>query len=314
MLRVLCRTLATAVLAFIAIPSAHAQTEGLPMGWGWATTSAGELQFTFEAFDVMDGVVVQIEVGRAEHRFTRSQMPMGDVWAVTVDEPSRSADISVRIDANFAGEAGYLSEEFAMEVLADMDFTVDLDSFDEGSRRFVMTMSQPAGHVELIVRGDSGRIIAERVVQFDGDSPGTPLEVTWSQANESILTLDVKAVGNTGEWSSQQFVPWNVELDPVFILFASGSAEIPDSGVEVLGERLREILATEERIREWVTIKLYVAGYTDTVGNGSDNQGLSESRAQALGEFFRERGVNFEIFYQGFGESALAVPTADSVD
>jgi outer membrane protein OmpA-like peptidoglycan-associated protein len=61
-------------------------------------------------------------------------------------------------------------------------------------------------------------------------------------------------------------------------------------------------------------LKLYIGGFTDTVGNASDNLKLSLTRAKSIAAYFRDKGIRGQIFYAGFGEKHLAVPTADSVD
>lgn len=305
---------ASVVALFVAAP-AHAQVEGLPIGWAWSSTT-DEITITLEAYDTMSDLelVITRAHDRHRHRFTRGSMDNGDVWSVDIPMPSRTTELGIRIDADYAGEAGYFEDAFEMTVFREMDFEVDLDSFDADGRSFTMTMTQPAERVELTVRGDTGNIVAERVIPFEGEPAGTPLEVSWTQPPGEILTIDVKAVGTSGAWSSRQYVPWEVEFDAVFVHFASGSSEIPESDMPVLRARLAEILTTAERVSEWVEVKLYIAGYTDTVGSPADNQRLSESRARAIGEFFRAEGVSFPIFVQGFGESALAVQTADNVD
>ena len=41
---------------------------------------------------------------------------------------------------------------------------------------------------------------------------------------------------------------------------------------------------------------------------------LDAQRAEAIARYFKAHGVTVPIYYQGFGEDALAVPTADAVD
>ena len=53
---------------------------------------------------------------------------------------------------------------------------------------------------------------------------------------------------------------------------------------------------------------------TDTVGDASYNLLLSRQRAQAIAKWFRQRGLKIPIGYEGFGETALLVKTADEVD
>jgi len=70
---------------------------------------------------------------------------------------------------------------------------------------------------------------------------------------------------------------------------------------------IREALRTFDDI----SIELYIAGYTDTVGSKQANLELSERRAKAIAQWFRQNGIKIPVYYQGFGESVLAVPTPD---
>ena len=72
-----------------------------------------------------------------------------------------------------------------------------------------------------------------------------------------------------------------------------------------------ELSADAEQVLE---IKLFIGGYTDTVSDRSYNQGLSERRAKSISNYFRAKGFSLPVYYQGFGEDALAVETDDSVD
>ena len=65
---------------------------------------------------------------------------------------------------------------------------------------------------------------------------------------------------------------------------------------------------------QWVQCSLYISGYTDTVGDSASNQSLSQRRALALAQYFADQGATFPVYYQGYGERVLAVPTEDSVD
>ena len=309
------RAHAAAALAAALCIASPAFADGLPIGWGWST-STSDMTIQVEAFDVMESIEVNVRRHSDGRNFEcrLGDMQLGDVEPCTLPAPDRTSEYTITIEGRFAGQPGSTEDVFEVPVSIGMEFEVDTDSFDADARRFVMTMNQPAGSVELTVRSDSGSVLAERVVEFDGEPAGTPLTVEWSQGPGTILTVDVKAVGVGGSWSSRQYIPWKVEFDAAHVSFASGSAEIPATDVPMLRERLAEIRETAAQVEDFVEVQLYVAGYTDTVGSSADNQRLSESRARAIAEFFREEGVRFEVFFQGFGESGLAVPTEDNVD
>ncbi len=82
----------------------------------------------------------------------------------------------------------------------------------------------------------------------------------------------------------------------------------------MLRERLQELRQRAGRVQDFIDVQLYVAGYTDTVGSSEDNRRLSEARARSLARFVQGEGVGIPVLYQGFGESALAVPTEDNID
>jgi outer membrane protein OmpA-like peptidoglycan-associated protein len=301
--------------AALVLAPAAGWSQGLPLGFQWEL-DGGEIRMFIVADDRLEELRVEVEAaGNAEGgTFTRSELDTGDTWSMTLPAPSVTTTYSLAIDAVYAGEPGSLTYAFTAEMFAELDFDVDTSTWDPDAHAFSLTMNQPAERVEIAVRGESGRVIAERVIELGGVAAGLPIRVSWTQDDERVLLVDVRAVATSGSWASRQYVPWEVELEPVRVNFATGSAEIPDTDVPVLEARLAEIERTVAGVREWVDVQLYVAGYTDTVGNDADNQRLSEQRARSLGNFMEEHGVDIPIFYQGFGESALAVQTADGVD
>jgi outer membrane protein OmpA-like peptidoglycan-associated protein len=302
-----------AALALLVLPLPLA-AQSLPVGFGYAL-EGDDLILTVEADEAVEDVEMVIRArGGRSWTFSRSALADGARWTETLPAPTATTQYTLELEGSYGGIDGALSYDFAVEIAADLDFEVDEDTFDAEGHAFTLTMNQPADRVELTVRGESGNVIAERVVRFDGEPAGTPLRVTWSQSNERILTVDVRAVSTAGAWFSRQYVPWAVEFDAVHVNFPSGSADIPESDFAMLEARYAEVVATAQRVAEFVEVKLYVAGYTDTVGGASDNQSLSEARARSLGRFFADRGWSLPLFYQGFGESALAVATDDNVD
>ena len=68
------------------------------------------------------------------------------------------------------------------------------------------------------------------------------------------------------------------------------------------------------KYKQWADVKLYILGHTDTVGANASNRTLSFNRAKSIGGSFRRKGVRIPILYDGFGEDALLVQTADETD
>ena len=76
----------------------------------------------------------------------------------------------------------------------------------------------------------------------------------------------------------------------------------------------KKFITVVKKYSQFAVVNLYVAGYTDTVGDSGHNLQLSTERAKSIGTWFKQNGFEGSIYYQGFGESVLAVPTADGVD
>jgi outer membrane protein OmpA-like peptidoglycan-associated protein len=310
------RALGLLVLCLAWFGPSAAWADGLPCGFGWQLQ--GET-IHVEVDTVEDVVGLELVLrsgsgrGAATHRFRRDALRPGEVWSERI-ERAASGTWSMELTGRWDGAPGRLEHTFDVEIAPPLEFDVIPESYNAEGRSFVMTMNQPADWARVEVRSDTGTMLAERVIQFRGAAAGTPLHVQWTAGPGEVLTIDVEAHATSGAWASRRYIPWQVEFAPVHVNFASGSAEIPATDHPMLEERLREVVETAQRVSEWVDVQLYVAGYTDTVGSAADNQRLSEARARSLGGFFRERGWTLPVFYQGFGEDGLAVPTEDNVD
>jgi outer membrane protein OmpA-like peptidoglycan-associated protein len=98
------------------------------------------------------------------------------------------------------------------------------------------------------------------------------------------------------------------------VLFESNSDKIRPHEEPKLQATLQQLQEVIDKYGEMVPVKLYIAGCTDTVGDGGHNADLSRRRARAIAVWLKAHGYNRPIYYHGFGESLLAVPTGDSVD
>ncbi|MEJ0026387.1 MAG: OmpA family protein [Rhizomicrobium sp.] len=91
------------------------------------------------------------------------------------------------------------------------------------------------------------------------------------------------------------------------VLFRNDSADLSEHAGRVV-----EALAAEARHHPGATI--VVDGYTDTTGSPEHNLDLSHARAGTVADALMEQGVNGRrIETHGYGETHLAVPTADEV-
>jgi outer membrane protein OmpA-like peptidoglycan-associated protein len=196
---------------------------------------------------------------------------------------------------------------------------VEKSKVDLKQHRLEVKMSHPAGKVQIKVVGESGATLAEEEQDFSGRPGGTPLVVTWSPSSEEgVATIDVRAYDAAGRWVGVQISPWFVAIPHEDVNFKTDQSAIEESEtpkLEAAFAKLNEVLAKDAAHgKQHPGITLFIAGHTDTVGNAGYNLKLSQARARSIAAWFRKRGVKMPIAYEGFGETALAVKTADDVD
>ena len=196
---------------------------------------------------------------------------------------------------------------------------VEKAKVDLKEHRLEVKMSHAAGKVKITVVGESGATLADEEHDFTGRAAGTPLIVTWSpSSDEAIATIDVHAYDVQGSWVGVQISPWFVSIPHEDVNFKTAESTI-EAGeapkLEAAFAKLNEVLAKDAAHgHQHPGITLFIAGHTDTVGNAASNLKLSQARARAIAAWFRQRGVRLPISFEGFGETALAVKTADNVD
>jgi outer membrane protein OmpA-like peptidoglycan-associated protein len=193
---------------------------------------------------------------------------------------------------------------------------VDKSHVDLANHRLEVRLSHPPAKVELKVFSDTGELLADETHDFTGREAGAALEVTWSPSSAApAARLELLAHDTAGGFAGMAVFSWSVSIPHEELVFKTDSAEILDAERSKLESSLQAItraLATHKN--EFGRPTLYIAGHTDTVGADGYNLKLSQLRAQALARWFRGHGVGIPIAYEGFGESALTVQTADNVD
>jgi outer membrane protein OmpA-like peptidoglycan-associated protein len=185
---------------------------------------------------------------------------------------------------------------------------------DEAGRKITVRLSEPAGKIEVDLTGDDGKPIDNVSQLFKGEAPGTPLTVTWKQADSEVLgSFQLRAYDPAGFWSGIESVTF-VDIPHEDVVFESGKWDIRPSEEAKLLAPLDDIQKALKKVQGVLEVSLYIGGYTDTVGQPTDNLELSRKRALAIGKWFGDHGVKAAIHGQGFGETVLKVPTPDNTD
>ncbi len=208
------------------------------------------------------------------------------------------------------GSEGSMPLSFQVEVLPQLTASVPPDSLDLAAGQLRVQADRPLAGVSLVVHGEHGELArSEDAEAVDGGAI-----VRWSPPAEDVLRLDLTAVDQDGFAARVELFPWSYTVPHEDVVFATNQATIDAAELpklEAAWARIEEVVA---RYGSVATMNLYVAGFTDTVGDAASNKRLSEARARSIAQWFRTRGFQGAIHFQGFGEAGLSVPTPDEVD
>jgi outer membrane protein OmpA-like peptidoglycan-associated protein len=125
------------------------------------------------------------------------------------------------------------------------------------------------------------------------------------------MTVDLRVFDRAGLYDSVEVTQWQVDIPHEEVNFDSGKWDVRDDEKGKLDASYKLIADAVEKYGKLATIKLFIAGHTDTVGANAANRTLSLNRAKAIGSYLRRKGLGLPVFYEGFGEEALLVQTAD---
>jgi outer membrane protein OmpA-like peptidoglycan-associated protein len=147
----------------------------------------------------------------------------------------------------------------------------------------------------------------------------------WDSPNDVFL-VKVRFDGEGGQYGEHILAPMAIEIPHTEVVFDSGKALIKgeqspklDEAAAVAMNKLASVENAKAAVGNALSgnayvAKLFISGYTDTVGSPADNQKLSQQRAKAIADYFYSKGVWSEIYFAGMGEKGQKVVTGDSVD
>lgn len=274
----------------------------------------GKPTLELRATGAIEGGTVQIERSDGKTYTEKlDAMGRGDVKKIEFDQPTGTYTYEVQVEANGGGERDVeMSFDFDAVVAEAFKVGVNTDQVRVEEGKVPLQTNRPLDRVEMVIKDSDGKTLLERT-QDVGGKKGVVL-VEWPPKDE-VSSIELKAYDVDGFWNGVLLEPFWVEIPNEEVNFHNGKATWDDSEEEKLEK-------TFERIREemrkhgdkGLELQLYIAGYTDTVGSKSDNMKLSNDRARALARWFRKNGLDIPVYYQGFGESVLAVETPDETE
>jgi outer membrane protein OmpA-like peptidoglycan-associated protein len=197
---------------------------------------------------------------------------------------------------------------------APLDLAIDKSKVDLPGHHLELKASRDLTKVTVKVVGDSGAVLADEARDLPPHPAGAPLVVTWTpSSDEAVVRIEVFVYDTDGYYKGIAIIPWSVSIPHEEVNFKTASAELEDAEkpkLEASYAKVTEAIAKHPEIK----VNLFIAGHTDTVGDAGYNLRLSRQRAMTIARWFRQRGLRIPIAYEGFGEYALLVKTADEVD
>lgn len=263
----------------------------------------------------VDEVRVELRCGSVRVQQGGS-LSSGTKMEIPIEIPVGRVTCSGSLSALFGDDGeGQMPLSFEVEQLPPMEIQVPRDKLDLDGRSLVLTADRAVEQVEVEVYGETGSMLGHGTAPVGGQPAGTALDASWSADPGEVLRIHVKVLDVDGFWAGVDLFPWSYNIPHEDVVFETAKWEVLPAEAPKLEDALHQASEVIQRFSATqIEMNLYVGGYTDTVGDPGGNQVLSQHRAQAIATWFREAGWERPIYYQGFGEAALAVSTPDETE
>lgn len=207
------------------------------------------------------------------------------------------------------GAPSQFDMRFTLTRTAKLKLMVKAKDVDMDARTMTFRINNPANKATLEIVGQNRKTIATISKSFKGSKGNTSLTLTWKDPGAEVLYMDLKVYDVGGFWKGVRFTPFFISIPHDDVEFENGKWDIRPSEAPKLKHTLKLLRENLAKHGTLLQLKLFVAGYTDTVGSKAANQRLSFNRARSIAGWFRANGLRIPIHYQGFGEEVLAVGT-----
>ncbi|RAL20696.1 hypothetical protein DL240_15370 [Lujinxingia litoralis] len=273
----------------------------------------GHPSLTLRAPATLTDVVVTFQRSDGHTRTQRlGRLERGEVKELRIEQPPGTFDYTLTLKGTDT-----LGEPVEFQLTFDVAFTeplrvnVDTEQIELGQGRLPIQVNRPVDKVEIELFDQNNRSLGTQTSRLNGQRGN--LSLTFQPPSAQLAGVRVTVHDTDGFWESFILEPFWVEIPHQSVVFDSGQHSWQDSELPKLTETLERVQQAMRAHRDkGLQMQLYIAGYTDTVGDAASNQRLSERRARAIGQWFASQNLDIPIFYQGFGEAVLAKPTPDN--
>jgi outer membrane protein OmpA-like peptidoglycan-associated protein len=237
---------------------------------------------------------------------------VGQTRVLDLNQPEGKFGYSGTLTVNFPnGSTSEMPLQFDAELWGPLHMKCEKSDIDFENRKVTFRLSRPAAKAVVQVLMDTGKYALNGEVLFDGAPAGSPLVVTWPEKPGKVMKVSIVAHDSGGFFTGVEFSPWQIDIAHKEVNFASGKWDVSPEEADKLEDSYVSITDVVNKYGQLAEVKLYVIGHTDTVGKNDANRSLSLNRARAIAGYLRKRGLRVPIFYEGYGEEALLVGTAD---
>ncbi len=300
------------VLAFLSLPLA-ARADALDVGLnGRAQLGKGVPSLEIRILEPIAGFELELQRSDGKTIKQRGGGKPGSVRTVQLQQPEGKFRYTGKLDAVFKnGERATLPLDFEAELWGPLRMTLDKEDVDVEGRRVVLRANRPVVKAEVEVQLDDGTVAHKGEVALPPNEAGAPVEITWPSHEGRVMRIAIRVFDEGTYFTGVELFPWQVDIPHEDVAFDSGKWDVRRDQEEKLEASYKLIAEAVQKYGRLANLRLYVAGHTDTVGAEAQNRTLSVNRARSLGAWFRKRGLRIPIYYEGFGEQALAVSTPD---
>lgn len=237
----------------------------------------------------------------------------GDTRTVGFEHPKKTtAEYKAVLAVEWeGGEKSELRMAFTVKSGDAFTMTINPNEVDLDGRTLTFKLSGPGKRAELRAFDAAHKELELVHKDLAGAAAGTPFVMSWQPQKSELAYLKVRAWDENGFWTETTLTPVSVRIPHQEVEFDFGKSNIRPSEEPKLDDTLEKIKQALALQGQAIGMRLYIAGYTDTVGSPESNRRLSADRARAIGRWFRQKGLGVPILTQGFGEDVLAVPTPD---
>jgi outer membrane protein OmpA-like peptidoglycan-associated protein len=220
------------------------------------------------------------------------------------------------------GSSGEMPLAFQTErKSAKFKFSITKENLDLANNSLKLVSERSTKKVEIEIYTDEDDLLAASGRDYDPPVPaGQPVEVEWLPKKAGdVLRIHTTVYDEAGSFQSSDSFPYSITIPHEDVVFETGKSTIRAEQEPKLQAVVPEIEKALKRFgpamkAAGTTVKLFVQGHTDTVGDPGSNRALSQARALAIAKWFRGHGVKVAVYARGFGEDLLKVETPDNTD